>query len=148
VNRLGPAKLSLDPRLEFGRRELLGRLRRAVMEDAHHDNRVGVDVQTQLDGLMLPARGLLRANFGDTTVLSDHNVGGCSGFPLACQLLMSSPITLYCLSIVSRLLWAQSPQFRQSPVAPRAIKDRWLLGNLVRSDNSDRCIAVSMRRKD
>jgi len=31
---------------------------------------------------------------------------------------------------------------------PSATKERWLLGNFVKSDNSIRCIAVSMRRRE
>ena len=31
---------------------------------------------------------------------------------------------------------------------PSAIRERWLLDNVVRSDNSIRCIAVSIRRSD
>jgi hypothetical protein len=42
----------------------LGRLRRTVVQYPHHDDGVGVNVQSQLDRLMLFIRGLLRANFG------------------------------------------------------------------------------------
>ena len=76
---------------ELDHREPLRRLRRAVIQDAHHHNRVGVDVQSQFEGLRSRARGLLRANFGGIDLLFEHSVGGCSAFVLARQLLMSSP---------------------------------------------------------
>ena len=90
VDGLGQDHLRFDPRQELGRRKLLRRLRGAVVQDAHHHDGVGVDVQAQLDGLILLARGLLRANFGGIEVLFVHNVGGCSASALARQLLMSS----------------------------------------------------------
>src|SRR5205814_7447100 len=79
------------PLQEFLERKLLRRLRRAVVQDPHHYDGVGVDVQAQFDALMFLARGLLRANFGVICCLLIHIVGGCSLFEDARQLLMSSP---------------------------------------------------------
>jgi hypothetical protein len=64
MNLLGLRQLRLNPFQELGRTELLRGLRRRVLEDAHHDNRVGVHVQAQLDALIGFARDLLRADFG------------------------------------------------------------------------------------
>jgi hypothetical protein len=90
MDLLGQGELGFDPLGKFNRGKLLCRLRGAVVEDAHHHDCIGVNVQAQLDGLMFLARGLLRANFGDNVLLL-HIVGGCSAFVLARQLLMSSP---------------------------------------------------------
>src|SRR5205823_14243006 len=78
---------ALDPLAEFGRGESLSGLRRAVLKDADHDDRVSMHVQTQLDRLILFARDLIRANFGGIELLFVHNVGGCSASALARQLL-------------------------------------------------------------
>jgi hypothetical protein len=63
MHRLSQQELGLDPRAELGRRELLRRLRRTVIQEAHHDDALGVNVQAQFEGLRFLARGLLRANF-------------------------------------------------------------------------------------
>ena len=91
VDRPRLDELGLDPLAKPGRRELLRRLRRAVVQDPDHDDRVGMDIQSQLDGLRFDIRDLLHANFGVIEVWSVHCVGGCSAFALARQLLMSSP---------------------------------------------------------
>jgi len=90
IDRVGLGQLALDPLPEITRHEGLGGLGSAVIEHACHDDRVSVNIQAQLDGLILLARGLLRANFGGIEVLFVHNVGGCSASALARQLLMSS----------------------------------------------------------
>ena len=87
---LGQRQLGFDLDQKLGRGELLRRLRRAVIENPPHDNAGGVDVQPKLDGLMFFARGLLRANFRGIDFLFVRNVGGCSAFAPARQLLMSS----------------------------------------------------------
>lgn len=92
MHRRARPKLVLNPLEEFGGRELLRRLRRAVVEEADHDNRIGMDVQPELDRLRRWLRGLLRANFGGNGMMFViHVVGGCSPSGLACQLLMPSP---------------------------------------------------------
>ena len=91
VDRLRLGELGLDPLAEFGRRELLRGLRRAVVQDPDHDDGVGMDVQSQFDGLRFDIRDLLHANFGGIGFLFNHSVGRCSALALACQLLMSSP---------------------------------------------------------
>ena len=91
MHRLGQRKLRLDPLQKLDWRELLGGLGRAVIQHAHDDDGVGVNVQAQFEGLKFRVRGLLRANFGVIQVLFGHTVGGCSAFALARQLLMSSP---------------------------------------------------------
>ena len=49
VHLMGLAELTLDPFDEIARRKLLRGLRRAVFEDAHDHDAVGMHVQTQLD---------------------------------------------------------------------------------------------------
>ena len=90
VHGVGQRELGLEPRAELGPGETLGRLRRAVVQEAHDDNGVGVDVQAQLDELMWFARDLLRANLGAVEFLLVHTVGGRSALVLARQQLMSS----------------------------------------------------------
>jgi hypothetical protein len=87
----GQRELRLDPDQELGRRELLGWLGRTVIQNAHDDDGVGVNVQAQFEGLRFGARDLIRANFGGIQVLFEHTVAGCSALALARQLLMSSP---------------------------------------------------------
>ena len=60
----GQRKLGLDPVQELDRGELLGRLGRAIIQNAHDHNRVGVNVQAQFKRLQLRVRDLIRANFG------------------------------------------------------------------------------------
>ncbi len=60
----GQRQLGLDPVRELGRGELLSRLGRAIIQNAHDHNRVGVNVQSQFEGLRFIARDLIRANFG------------------------------------------------------------------------------------
>jgi hypothetical protein len=91
MHLLGQREPAFDPRQKLGRRELLRRLRRAVLQNAHHDDRVGLNVQAQLEGLNFAARDLIRANFGGIWFLFEHTVGWCSTFVPASQLLMSSP---------------------------------------------------------
>ena len=82
----GPAAKALPPLRsasalqESAGRQLLRRLRGAVVQDADDHDAVGVDVQAQLEGLILFARGLIRANFGAIGGLVRHIVGGCSAF--------------------------------------------------------------------
>ena len=65
MHRRGQWELGLDPGQELGGGELLRRLGRAVIEDADHDDGVGVDVQAQLvGGQWGGARGLIRASVG------------------------------------------------------------------------------------
>jgi hypothetical protein len=64
VHLLGQRELGLDPRQKLGRRELLGRLRRAVIENPYDHDAVGVNVQPQFERLKFLARDLIRANFG------------------------------------------------------------------------------------
>src|SRR5436305_438557 len=53
VDLLGQGQLGFDPDPEFGGREFLRRLGRAVVHNPHHDNALGVNVQAQLEGLGL-----------------------------------------------------------------------------------------------
>ncbi len=61
---VGQGELGFDPPAKLLPAEALGGLGGAVIQDPHHDNAVGVDVQCQFDVLIWFARGLLRANFG------------------------------------------------------------------------------------
>ena len=63
VHGVAQCQMSFDPLAKRAPGESLGRLRRAVVKDAHHDNAVGMHVQSKLDRFMLFIRGLLRANF-------------------------------------------------------------------------------------
>ena len=56
----------------------------------HNDNRLGVYVQSELEGFEFCARDLLRAHFRVIQCLLGHSVGGCSALALPRQLLMSS----------------------------------------------------------
>ena len=60
----GQRKLGFNPGQKLDRRELLGRLGRAIIQNAHDHDRVGVNVQSQFEGLQFGARDLIRANFG------------------------------------------------------------------------------------
>jgi len=64
MHLLRQRELRLDPRQKLGWRELLCRLRGAVVQYAHNHDGVRVDVESQLEGLQFAARDLIRANFG------------------------------------------------------------------------------------
>jgi len=63
VDGVSQGDLSLDPRAELAPGKTLGGLRCTVVEYPHHNNGVGMNVQSQFDGLIRFIRGLLRANF-------------------------------------------------------------------------------------
>ena len=91
VDLFGQGQLGSDPGQEFGGREFLRRLGRAVVQNPHDNDALGVNVQAQFEGLGLVARGLLRVNFGVINSLFVHMLVGVANFWLARQQLMSSP---------------------------------------------------------
>ena len=121
MHLLGQRQLGLDPFQELGRGELLGRLRRAIIQNAHDDDGVGVNVQAQFERLQLRVRDLIRANFGGIKFLFEHTVGWCSASAPASQLLMSSPYSGSCVHSIDnfpnllRILLRRSGSFLCRP---------------------------------
>lgn len=91
MHRVGHGQLSFDPLQKFDGRELLRRLRCAVVQDADHHDGVGVDVQAQLEGLLL----LLAACSTRTSEVLDFllviSLVGVAPSALTRQQLMSFP---------------------------------------------------------